>query len=143
MNTIWGITLIVTSGLAVVGQFISAFWPASAAQLGLSESEDEVDTTFYADARGEAYWDTATLWTLPVAGVLMLLDNHWWIPFGLIGGGAYLYFAGRGLAVRIVMQRRSIGIGSRRSVTTGMIFLAVWGLVALVTILAAVRAMST
>ena len=142
MNTIWGLALILISGLAFLGQFISALWPATAAQLGLSEPEGDVDRTFYADGRGEAWWDIATLWTLPFAGVLMLLDNHLWVTFGLVGGGIYLYFAGRGLAVRMVMQRRSIRIGGRRSLIAGMIALTAWGLVALVTILAAVCEMS-
>ena len=48
--------------------------------------------------RGEAIWDSVTLWTLPLAGVLLLLNNPLWVYFGLVGGGMYLYFAGRGLS---------------------------------------------
>ena len=141
MNTIWGLALILISGPAFLGQFISTLWPATAAQLGLSEPESDVDRTFYADGRGEAWWDIATLWTLPFAGVLMLLDNHLWVTFGLVGGGIYFYFAGRGLVVRMVMQRRSIRIGGRRSLIAGMIALTVWGLTGLFTVVVAAREM--
>jgi hypothetical protein len=135
---IWAVSLVVISGLAYIGQFVSAFWPIAAARLGLTEPESDVDATFYADGLGEAYWDILTLWTLPAAGVLMLLDSTMWPIFGLVGGGTYLYFAGRGIAVRLVMRRRMIRIGDRQSVAIGMIFLGVWGLVALVTIIIAV-----
>ena len=142
MNLFWGITLIVISGLAYAGQLISAFWPTVAATLGLAESKTDVDKAFYADASGEAYWDVATLWTLPVAGILLLLDHQWWIFLGLIGGGSYLYFAGRGIVVRLVMKRRSIRIGNRQSVGLGLFFLAVWGVSAIITIVLALRTMS-
>ena len=134
-------SLVVISGLAYIGQLISVFWPSTAARLGLTEAESEVDAAFYADGLGEAYWDIATLWTLPTAGVLMLLDSNLWPIFGLVGGGAYFYFSGRGIAVRLVMKRRMIRIGGRRSVCIGMFFLAVWGLVALATIAVSICAM--
>lgn len=143
MKMILALSLVVISGLAYIGQFVSAFWPIAAARLGLTEPESDVDAAFYADARGEAYWDIATLWTLPTAGVLMLLDSNLWPILALIGGGSYLYFAGRGIAVRLVMRRRMIRIGDRQSVGIGMIFLGVWGLVALITIIIAICAIPT
>ena len=97
MNIIWGIILTILSSIGYFGQVISAFWPETAAKLGLTEAEADVDPTFYADMRGEAFWDTAILWTLPVAGVLLMLNNPLWAYFGLVGGGMYLYFAGRGI----------------------------------------------
>ena len=138
---IFAVSLIVISGLAYIGQFISVFWPTAAARFGFTEAESDVDATFYADGLGEAYWDIATLWTLPVAGVLMLLDSNLWPILGLVGGGMYFYFTGRGIAVRLVMRHRMIRIGSRQSVRIGMFFLAVWSLVALATIAVSICAM--
>jgi hypothetical protein len=90
MMTIWGVALIIISGIGYVGQLISTFWPDTATKLGLTEPESDADSTFFADVRGEAYWDTAILWTLPAAGVLMVLDNPAWTVLGLVGGGMYL-----------------------------------------------------
>ena len=52
----------------------------------------------------------------------------------LIGGGMYLYFAGRGILVRRVMQRRNIRIGKPETLKMIYFFLALWGLVAAITI---------
>ena len=141
MNIVWGIILIIIAGFGYVGQVISTFWPDKAVALGLTESEADVDPTFYADMRGEAYWDTAVLWTLPLAGFLLVLDSPMWAYFGLIGGGMYLYFAGRGILVRWVMRRRDIRIGEPQTLKIAYLFLALWGLVATITIVLAIVAL--
>ena len=138
MNIIWGIILTILSSIGYFGQAISAFLPEAATKLGLTEAESEVDPTFYADVRGEAFWDTAILWTLPVAGVLLVLNNPMWTYFGLVGGGMYLYFAGRGIIVRRVMQQRKFHIGTLDSLKVAYTFLALWGLAAVVTIAMAI-----
>jgi len=141
MNVIWGIILTILSSIAYFGQVISAFWPKTGAKLGLTEAEGEVDPTFYADMRGEAFWDAVTLWTLPIAGVLLILANPLWSYFGLVGGGMYLYFAGRGIIVRRAMQQRNIHIGTPESLKVPYSFLALWGLAAVVTIAMAIAAL--
>ena len=142
MNIFWGTILTVISSIGWLGQLISAANPILAARIGLIEPEADVDPTFYADIRGEAYWDSAILWMLPVAGVLLLLNNPVWVYFGLIGGGMYLYFAGRGIVVRRLMQRRSIRIGKPDSLKVIYIFLTLWSLAAAITIVMAVAAIS-
>ena len=97
-----------------------------------------VDPAFFADIRGEAIWDTLTLWTLPAAGVLLLLNHYWWPYFGLIGGGMYVYFAGRGIFVRLTMQRRGIRIGKPETLKVVYTFLFIWGLIALISIFIAI-----
>ena len=134
LNIILGTVLFIISSIAYIGQAITAFWPQTAARLGLAEAETDVDPTFYADVRGEAIWDTAILWTLPVTGVLLVLNNPTWVYFGLVGGGMYLYFAGRGIVVRRVMQRRGIRIGKPQNLKVVNIFLALWGVTAVITI---------
>jgi hypothetical protein len=141
MEDIWGIILILVSGLGYGGQVLTVVWPAKAAQLGMTQPESSYDPTFSADSRGEALWDTAILWILPVAGVLLELDNPMWAYFGLVGGGMYLYFAGRGIVVRQVMQRRNIRIGVPEMQTMIYLFLVVWGVVAVITIWLAISAL--
>ena len=138
MNTIWGIILFIISSIGYFGQAISTFWPETAVRLGLTEAEADVDPTFYADVRGEAIWDTAVLWTLPVAGVLLLLNNPVWVYFGLVGGGMYLYFAGRGIVVRRVMQRRGVRFWTPQTLRVIYFFLALWGVTAVITIIMAI-----
>ena len=141
MNIIWGIILTILSSIGYFGQVITAFWPDTASRLGLAEPETEVDPAFYADVRGEAFWDTAILWTLPVAGVLLLLNNPLWVYFGLVGGGMYLYFAGRGIVVRRIMQQRGVRIGTPENLKVAYTFLTLWGVAAVITIILAIAAL--
>ena len=141
MNILWGLILTILSSIGYFGQVITAFWPDTAARLGLTEPESEVDPAFFADVRGEAIWDTAILWTLPVAGVLLILNSSLWPYFGLVGGGMYLYFAGRGIVVRKEMQRRGIRIGTDDALNVAYVFLTLWGLAAVITIVMAIVAL--
>jgi hypothetical protein len=141
MNALWGVILFIISSIGYFGQAITAFWPATATKLGLTEPEADVDPAFYADVRGEAIWDTAILWMLPVAGVLLVLNSPVWVYFGLVGGGMYLYFAGRGIVVRRMMQQHGIRIGVPETLKVAYIFLTLWGLAAFITIVMAIAAL--
>jgi len=143
MHVFWGVILIIfTLVVCWLGQTISALSPKLAIKLGLTERESEVDSTFYADVRGEAIWDSLILWTLPVAGILLLLNNGFWAYFGLIGGGSYLYFAGRGIATRLVLQRRGIQIGAPSTLKLFYGFLGLWAVIAIITIIMAAASLS-
>ena len=142
MNLIWGVILTIISSLAWLGQVISLVNPALGEKLGLTELKAEVDPTFYADVRGEALWDALILWMLPLAGVLLVLNNPAWTYFGLVGGGMYIYFAGRGIVVRRTMGQRNIRIGKPDSLKMIYTFLALWGLAAIITMVMAVAAVS-
>ncbi len=140
MHIIWGIFLTILTSIGYFGQVITAFWPEVASKLALTEPESDVDPTFYADVRGESIWDTTILWVLPAAGVLLLLNNPLWVYFGMIGGGMYLYFAGRGIIVRLEMQRRGISIGKPNTLKLSYIFLTLWGVAAFSTVIMAIVA---
>ena len=142
MQIFWGIALVTSSLLCWGGQTVVCFAPAIGAKLGLSEKEADVEPAFWADVRGEALWDFTTLWTLVVAGVLLLFDHQAWPYFGLIGGSAYLYFAGRGILTRIEMRRAGFRVGDPKSVQLGLVMLAVWGVVGLITIVAAAETLA-
>ena len=139
----WGILLTALSLLAWGGQVIAWRAPAAAQRLGLMEAQDGVEPAFWADGRGEAAWDSLTLWTMPVAGGLLAADSPGWTYFGLVGGGMYVYFAGRGIFARVAMRRRGLRIGTRQGVRMGLAFLSLWGAVGLVTIIAAAVTLST
>ena len=142
MNLIWGAILVVfTLILCWLGQVVNASSPRLAARMGLAEPESDVDPTFFVDGRGEAIWDALILWTLPVAGILLMLDSPWWAYFGLVGGGMYLYFAGRMIVVRLMMQRHGVRIGKPDTVKLYNAVLTLWGLIAVVTIIMAVAAL--
>ena len=64
MEVLWGLVILALGVLAWGGQAISWLVPSTAARLGLAESQETVDDVYWADIRGEALWDTLTLWTL-------------------------------------------------------------------------------
>ncbi len=142
MNIIWGAILIIfTLIVCWLGQVTVVVVPTLATRLGLVEPEADVDPTFFADVRGEALWDALILWTLPIAGILLIVDSPWWAYFGLVGGGMYLYFAGRGIVQRLMMQRTGIRIGKPEQLKLFYAVLTLWGLIAVVTIVMAVAAL--
>jgi hypothetical protein len=143
MGTLWGVVVFALSLLCWGGQAISWFAPETAVRLTLMEAKDSVEPTYFADVRGEALWDTLTLWTMLVAGVLLIVDNPAWAYFGLVGGGMYVYFAGRGIVTRRAMQQRGHRIGAAQNVKVGYAFLSIWGVVGLITISAGVIALAS
>jgi hypothetical protein len=136
-SIVWGLVITVLSLLCWGGQVVSFFAPETAARFGLAEDEAEVEPAFWADARGEALWDVFTLWSMVVAGVLLIAGREAWAYFGLVGGGAYMYFAGRGVIVRLALRGRGLRIGTAGSLRVGMLALGVWGVMATVTTIAA------
>ena len=142
MHLIWGAILVILALiLCWLGQIVNATSPVLAARLGLAEPESEVDPTFFVDGRGEAIWDALILWTLPVAGILLILRSPLWVYFGLVGGGMYVYFAGRMIVVRRLMQRCGIRIGKPETVTLYNAVLILWGMLGLITIIMAATAL--
>lgn len=137
MNTVFGVSITILSLIAWFGQSLTLVAPTLAAKLGLTESEADVDPAFYADGRGEAFWDAITLWVMPAAGILMLSNSKWWPLFGLVGGAMYVYFAGRGIATRVLMNRRGIRVGKTYTLIVNCIFLVIWGLSGMAMIVAA------
>jgi hypothetical protein len=138
LRLLWGSTLFVLGLLCWIGQSISWLSPELASRLGLTEVEEDVEPVYWVDIRAEAPWDALTTWTLPVAGLLLTLDVGAWSYFGLVGGGIYVYFGGRGIFQRLAMTRRGLSVGSEQSVRLAYLFLGAWSLAGLLTIALAV-----
>ena len=143
MNVLWGVVVTVLALLAWGGQAMSWLSPQTAVRWNVMEAEDDVEPAFWADVRGEAMWDTFTLWTMVAAGVLLTIDSSVWPYFGLVGGGMYLYFGGRGIASRAAMLDEGLRIGAPQNVRLGFVFSAIWAVMALITIIAAVIALDS
>ena len=77
-----------------------------------------------------------------MAGVLLIVDSDAWAYFGLVGGGMYAYFAGRGVLTRLEMRRRGVRIGAEHSVMVAYVVLGAWGVMAVVTLVAASAALA-
>ena len=134
METLWGVCVILLGLVAWLGQLICAIAPNMGARLGLGDAESDVDPVFYIDERGEAIWDAMILWLFPLAGVLLLTQHPYWPQVAILGGGIYLYFAGRSLLTRRMMQKRGVSIGTPRNIKTGYLFLMLWAVAAVITI---------
>jgi len=137
INVLWGIILVSVSLKCWIGQTIIALSPQLASTIRIMDKESELDTTFFADMRGQAIWDAFTLWLLPVAGSLLIVNHAVWPYFGLIGGSIYLYFVGRNMVTRVLLHRHGISIG--RSPRKVMIYLFLWGIIACITIIFALQ----
>ena len=143
MHVLWGVVLVGLGLLCWGGQLISWLAPDTAVRLSLTEAEADVEPAVWADLRGEALWDALSLWSLVVAGILLVFESPAWAYFGLAGGGAYVYFAGRGIATRRSMQHSGFRIGAAPNVRVGYTFLAIWGVAGAVTIAAAIAELRT
>lgn len=138
MNILWGIVITLISAIGLIGQLLAAIRPATAQKLGFMERESEVDPVFFADVKAEAVWDSIILWLLPLAGILLTTNQDVWVYFGLVGGGMYVYFAGRGILSRITLLRRKIRIGKKNELIGIFVFLGLWGLVGFLAIMLAI-----
>ena len=113
MRLIVGI-LCLPGWLLYVGQLISVADFRLAQRLGLQESSDHADPLLSHLELWTARWDLLWLWTLPAAGVLMLI-NHWMWPYAaMIGGGAFIDAGGREAAKVSGLRGHGVRTGSHR-----------------------------
>lgn len=96
------------------GQAISVVDFGLAQRLGLQEKPGEAEPLSSGLELWTARWDLLWLWTLPVAGILMLIDHSWWPYAALIGGGAYVDTGGREAAKVLALRQQGVRTGSRR-----------------------------
>ncbi len=137
MQLALGVVVMLLALLCWVGQLISWFAPITAARWSLAERQEDVEPTYWLDIRGEALWDLISLWPMVVVGWLLIVDSTDWAYWGLVGGGMYVYFSGRGIITRMAMLKGGYRIGSAQSVNLGLAALTIWGLMGLTTVVSA------
>ena len=137
MDIVLGLVIVLVSLPCWGGQAISFLVPSLGERWKLTEAESSVDPVFYGDVRGEALWDTLTLWTMPLAGALLIAGVDAWATLGLVAGGIYCYFGGRGILTRMAIARRGGQIGDPATVNAAYAALAIWGVLGLVVIVGA------
>ena len=99
-----------------LGQWISVVDLPLARRLGLQEQPDTIDPIYARDTAGTARWDLLSMWTLPVAGVLMLIDGAWWPYLALIGGAVYLDTGGRQAIKLLGYRTEGVRVGTSQAV---------------------------
>lgn len=140
MQTAVGVVFVVL-WLVYVGQLVSSVNFRLAQRLGLQEKAEEVDPLFSRLELGTARWDVLSLWTVPVAGVLMLMDHSWWPYLALIGGGVFVDAGGREAVKLLGLRGHGVRVGARSDFRLAMgvfTLLAMVGGIAIATALAEV-----
>jgi hypothetical protein len=109
-----GIIALVLGLTGFIGQAISSVNFPLAQRLGLQEKDDETEPLFRRLELNTAQWDLFVLWTLPLAGILMLVDHAWWPYVALIAGGVSVDTAGREAAKWRGLRAGGIRIGGEK-----------------------------
>lgn len=131
MTVALGIVALLVGSLVFIGQLISALDFELAQRLGLQEKDEETDPLHRRLELSTARWDLLVLWTLPLAGVVMLIDTSWWPWVALIAGGIYVDTGGRESFKLLALRAEGVGVGTEREVRTGLGFLALLAAVGL------------
>ncbi|MDY6953063.1 MAG: hypothetical protein SWE60_16260 [Thermodesulfobacteriota bacterium] len=131
VRLVLGIICILFGGIGWMGQVLSGVHYSLAQRLGLQEKSEGTDPLFRRAETYTARWDALVLWTLLLAGVLMLTDNYWWPYLGLIAGGIYLDAAGREGAKYIGLSKSGIRIGTPKDLKIAACCFLAMGVVSL------------
>ncbi len=127
MITIIGIIVIIVGLLVYVGQSLSFLAPELATKIGLNDPEEEMDQSLYIiETKANGLSDMLLTWTLPLAGLLMILDHVSWPYFALVGGGIYIYFALLTIFCRQYLKKAGKKVGSPSSEKAAYIFSVIW-----------------
>ena len=124
-----GVTCLLIGTIVMVGQAISAINFTFAQKLGLQEEDAHTEALFRRLELNTARWDLVVLWTLPLAGILMLLGHTWWPTVSLVAGGVHVDAAGREIAKLLGLRAQAIATGGPREQRAAHGFLALIGVV--------------
>lgn len=114
MQIVIGWTLLVFGGFLYFAQVISSIDFGLAQRLGIQENPEESDSILQTAERFTAYWDLVTLGWLPLAGLLMIVDNNWWPIVALAGGAIYLDTSGREAAKILSLRKEGFRLGTKK-----------------------------
>ncbi len=140
MTTLIGIIVIIVGLLVYVGQALSFLAPELATRIGLNDPQEEMDESLYIiETKANGLSDMLLTWTLPLAGLLMILDHVTWPYFALIGSGIYIYFALLTIFCRVYLKKAGKKVGSPSSEKAAYIFSVIWMLTSLTMVTLAVQ----
>jgi hypothetical protein len=111
--------------LLYLGQLVSVVNLPLAQRLGLQEKPGSVDSLVTRLELGTARWDLVSLWVLPMAGILMLIDHGWWPVFALVGGGIFVDAGGREAVKLSALRQHGVPIGTPKELRLAMVVYAV------------------
>jgi hypothetical protein len=127
--TVTGIACVFFGLVGFVGQFVSTVDFSLAQGLGLQEKDDGTEPLYRRLERSTARWDLFVLWTLPAAGVLMLVGHPWWPYLALVAGGVHVDTAGREAAKALGLRRHGVKTGSEKEMRLYFSFLGLMALI--------------
>lgn len=133
MRVLFGLLCLVAL-LLYVGQLISVINFGLAQRLGLQESPEHADPMSSRLESWTARWDLWVLWTVPAAGILMVIDYWFWPYAAMIGGGAFVDAGGREAAKVLGLREQGRQVGTRREFLLAMavyVYLIVAGCVSI------------
>ena len=143
MITATGIAVLIVGLIAWMGQSIAFLAPSVAVRLGVLEPEDQIDGTLrVVEAKAEGLTDMLLTWTLPLSGLLMMLEHPLWPYLALIGSGVFLYVAGLITLSRVFLKREGKNVGRRSSENAAYVFGGIWALSSVAMIVLAVKELS-
>ena len=134
MTIALGVLSVAIIGFLYAGQVVSVTNLGLAQRLGLQERPEHTDPLFTSLETWTARWDLVTLWVLPVAGVLMLIDHSWWPYVAMIGGGLAADTGGREIVKYLGLRKHGVRMGTP---TERRLLFSVMGLLSLVGVVAA------
>ena len=114
MQAFIGWILLTLGGTLYIAQIISSINFELAQKLSIQENAGQTDPLLQRAERYTAYWDLLTLIWLPLAGLLMIINHHWWPIVALIGGAIYLDSSGREAAKNISFRHEGFKTGTNK-----------------------------
>ena len=113
MTIAFGIVALLFGLIIVIGQAISVVDFELAQRLGLQEKDETTDVLHRRLELNTARWDVIVLWTLVLAGVVMLVETAWWPWVALIAGGISIDTGGREIGKIIGLRAEGIRVGTQ------------------------------
>lgn len=130
-----GWVLIIFGGMLYIVQIISSINFPLAQRLGIQEKPETSDSILQRSERYTAYWDLLTLIWLPLAGILMVTDHHWWPIMSLFGSAIYLDTSGREAVKNLSFQHEGVKVGTDRERRLFFLSYVIMALIAIITIM--------
>lgn len=127
MTIAFGIVALLLGLVIMLGQAISVVDYARAQTLGLQEKDEETDSLYRHLELNTARWDLAVLWTLPLAGIVMLADTSWWPWVALVAGGVHADAGGREVFKILGLRAEGVRVGTPSEARNTLAFNALIG----------------